>query len=115
MTLLTEEDYYGESNGKELCERSTAIEYLMIPEPTRQGPPQDHQYLRSASPIANRIEWCRHPFLQRHHLMHPIQKLGATALGHIGETKTWARHLIDLRLVRHIVEPPRGLCGCLAK
>lgn len=53
MTLLTEEDYYGESNGKELCERSTAIEYLMIPEVRRSY--EDIRFYNATIALRNRV------------------------------------------------------------
>ena len=53
MTLLTEEDYYGESNEKELCERSTAIEYLMIPEIRRSY--EDIRFYNATIALRNRV------------------------------------------------------------
>ena len=53
MTLLTEEDYFGESNGKELCERSTAISYLMIPEVRRSY--EDIRFYNATIALRNRV------------------------------------------------------------
>jgi len=53
MTLLTEEDYFGESNGKELCERPTAIAYLMIPEVRRSY--EDIRFYNATIALRNRV------------------------------------------------------------
>jgi hypothetical protein len=53
MTLLTEEDYFGESNGKDLCKRSTAIAYLMIPEVRRSY--EDIRFYNATIALRNRV------------------------------------------------------------
>jgi len=53
MTLLTEEDYFGESSGKELCEKSTARAYLMIPEVRRSY--ESIQFYNATIALRNRV------------------------------------------------------------